>query len=346
LQLLTAHGHRPEFAIELDSVPLSADTPVAVAAQAGLPLVLSSRDEIVARFPNIRSRDVDQETQAALLLPLIIKGVVLGVVVLNFDHPRTFDDEDMGYARAVAQQAALAFDRARLVEAERVAVQARDDFLAVAGHELKSPLAALLLHIQSLQRATRRDPSLSRVAERIDKTAVSGARLEKLISQVLDVSRITTGRLRLEPESFDLADVVKQVTTNFAEGAAKSDTQLTVRVTPIDGCWDRAQIERLLTNLLSNALKYGRGKPVEVALERQDGHAMLSVTDHGIGIALDKQQKIFDRFERAVASREFGGFGLGLWITRQIVEASGGTIRVESEPGLGAKFTVCLPVER
>jgi len=223
------------------------------------------------------------------------------------------------------------------------AVLVRDDFLAMAGHELRTPLTGLLMQMQSVQRTMRNDPTAN-VAERLEKAIRNGLRLEKLISQLLDVSRIAAGRLSLEPESFDLAGLVKEVVARFSDTRLITDSPITLRAeASVHGIWDRERIDQVITNLVSNAIKYGRGKPVEVELARGTSHAVLRVTDHGIGIDVAHQDKIFQRFERAVAAREFGGIGLGLWITRQIVEASGGTIEVNSSPGAGATFTIRLP---
>jgi PAS domain S-box-containing protein len=224
------------------------------------------------------------------------------------------------------------------------AVHVRDDFVAIAGHELKTPLAALLMQIESTRR-TLCAGQTSNLVERLDKIANSGRRLEKLINELLDVSRITTGRLRLEPEPFDLAAMVREVVTRFSESSPQRTCTISVRASEsVDGCWDRQRIDQVVTNLLSNALKYGRSQPIEVEMEIQGDTAVVRVIDHGIGIDPMHQEKIFQRFERAVAPREYGGFGLGLWIVRQIIEASGGTIAVESEPDRGSTFTFRLPL--
>jgi signal transduction histidine kinase len=226
------------------------------------------------------------------------------------------------------------------------AVRIRDDFVAVAGHELRTPLAALLMQIQSVQRSQR--AALPPYAhERLDKAVRSVLRLSELINQLLDVSRITSGRLHLEPEVFDLAEMLREVVARFREGGGSSGAKSPISLRTdgnVEGLWDRVRIEQVLTNLLSNALKYGQGKPVELELAIEGGCAVVRVSDHGIGIDRAHHERIFLRFERAVAARHYGGFGLGLWITRQIVEASGGTIAVDSEPNRGSTFVVRLPL--
>jgi PAS domain S-box-containing protein len=225
-------------------------------------------------------------------------------------------------------------------------IRARDDFLAVAGHELKTPLAAMLLQLESLQRSTRTQLP-PRVGDRLDKAVGAGSRLRRLVDQLLDVSRLTAGGLRLEPERVDLSDVVSEIVTRTTEASTRRIGAVIIRSEPhVLGRWDRERIEQAIENLVENALKYGQGKPVEIDLRTEDGEVVLKVTDHGVGIDVENQKRIFDRFERAVSTRDFGGVGLGLWIARRVVEASGGRIDVQSVPGQGAAFTVRLPIER
>lgn len=226
------------------------------------------------------------------------------------------------------------------------ALKVRDDFLTIASHELKTPLATLLMSVQSSARLAAKDPAHAELERRLARASASGARLESLINQLLDVSRISAGRLQLEPELLRLGDVVRDVVERFEETAAKAGCPLEVRLDPsLEGRADRLRLEQIVTNLLSNAVKYGKGSPVAVTLERRAGRAVLSVTDHGIGIAAEQQHRIFERFERAVDAREYGGFGLGLWISKQLVELMGGAIRVESAAGQGATFVVEVPLE-
>ncbi len=296
-----------------------------------------------------------------IVVPIVVRGEAVGTLNLATSKlARRLNTADLELARELALRAAVAVENARLLQAERAArehaeaaqavaqeaVALRDQFLSIAGHELKTPLTALLIHAQGLQRAVLGDPAARRFGEKVEKTISAGARLDKLITQLLDVSRITAGRLRLEPESVDLVALVREAVARHAEAAVRMGCSVGVKSDgALIGRWDQLRIEQVVTNLFDNALKYGRGKPVEVELWREGYEAILRVTDHGIGIPEDYQQRIFGRFERAVAVREYGGFGLGLWITRQIVDASGGKIVVHSRPGEGASFTVTLPLE-
>ncbi len=234
---------------------------------------------------------------------------------------------------------------ARSEEELREALRAREEFLAIASHELKTPLAALLMQVQGLERSTRVGELSPKLRERLSKASAAGERLERLIDEMLDLSRISAGRLKLQPERVNLDEAVREVVDRFAEPAARVNVSITLHLQPgVAGLWDKARLEQVVNNLLSNAIKYGKGKPVEIKVHTEEDHAILEVRDHGIGIARDQQRKIFERFERAHATREYGGLGLGLWIAWQIVEASGGRIEVQSTPGQGAVFTVRLPL--
>jgi len=169
-------------------------------------------------------------------------------------------------------------------------------------------------------------------------------RLTALINSLLDISRITAGRLDLDLEPVDFAAVVRDAAARFREDLARAGCSLEIQTDgPCVGEWDKVRLEQVVTNLLSNAAKYGSSRPVEVTVSGDGPTAVLSIRDHGIGIPPEHRSRIFERFERAVSDRHYGGLGLGLWIVRQIVEALGGSIRVESETGEGSTFTVLLP---
>ena len=170
-------------------------------------------------------------------------------------------------------------------------------------------------------------------------------RLVRLADALLDVSRITSGRLSLAREEADLAALVREVAARFAEEASDAGCALTCDAPgPVRAALDASRIEQVLSNLLSNALKYGHGEPVHVALTTAGGLARLTVADRGIGIDPADQARIFGRFERAVSGRHYSGIGLGLWIVHQIVAGHGGRIEVKSAPGAGSTFTVELPL--
>jgi PAS domain S-box-containing protein len=234
-------------------------------------------------------------------------------------------------------------ERTNLVQAQE-ALRLRDEFLSIASHELKTPLTSLQMQLAGIERiaATLGDDRLRR---RADGTLRAVERLHRLVLQLLDLSRISAGRLQLETEAVDLGALLRNVVAQFREEAARAGCDLRLRVDEtVAGVWDPLRLEQIIANLVSNALKYGAGKPIEISATASSvGGATISVRDHGIGIQVDHQERIFERFERAVSERNYGGFGLGLWIARRIVEAHGGTIRVWSQPGAGSTFTVELP---
>jgi two-component system sensor histidine kinase/response regulator len=227
----------------------------------------------------------------------------------------------------------------------REAVKARDEFLSIASHELKTPLTSLQAHVQMALRALRKQnqPGQAPLTKRLEAAEQASKRLVHLIDGLLDVSRISVGRLELEPEEVDLAEVAREVAARFRPELAEAGCSLEINLESAVGRWDRLRVEQVVTNLLSNAIKYGRGQPIELQVQANDGAARLVVRDRGIGIAPEQAKRIFERFERAVSPRNYGGLGLGLYIAHQIVEAHNGTIRVESRPGEGSTFTVELP---
>jgi signal transduction histidine kinase len=244
--------------------------------------------------------------------------------------------------------------RQELIASElRQAVDARDQFLSVASHELKTPLTALRLQVQSLQRSVVRAPaaqfSPEQLKARFDAADRQVQRLVELIDTLLDVSRLQAGTLAFDVAELDLAALIADIVDRARPTAAAAGSSLTL-ASPAElrGHFDASRVDQVVTNLLSNAIKYGRGKPVTVTLSlaRLPGGSRASITvrDEGIGIAPADQTRIFERFERAVSRTHYSGLGLGLWISRQIAETLGGTLTVESEPGKGARFTLSLPV--
>ncbi|NRD46971.1 hybrid sensor histidine kinase/response regulator [Corallococcus exiguus] len=232
-----------------------------------------------------------------------------------------------------------------LSQSLRESVQARDDFLAVASHELKTPLAAFRLHLERLERSLG-DDALGRARSPLESAGRQVQRLHALMETLLDVSQLTTGRLALDLNDVDLTSVVGNAVARLREEVARMGVTVTLDADmPLVGRYDRLRIDQVVTHLLTNAAKYGQGRPIAVRVAAEDGTARLTVRDEGIGISEADRARIFERFERAVPGRNYGGLGLGLWIARQVVEAHGGRITVDSAPGLGSTFVVELPLE-
>jgi two-component system, OmpR family, sensor kinase len=235
--------------------------------------------------------------------------------------------------------------RAREQAEESVAT--RDMFISVASHELKTPLTPLRLNAQSIVESALHhsmdQPSLLARARGIER---SSKKLEAMIDRLLDVSRLSLGRLQLNLERVELRELLRSVIADMQVEITTSGSSVELAAPlPVVGHWDRFRLEQVFSNLVRNSLKFGRRRPIRVELEARDGIAFVRVRDQGIGIARADLERIFMRFERAVSEQHYGGFGLGLWISQQIVDRHGGAIRLESTVGKGSTFTVTLPLD-
>jgi len=231
------------------------------------------------------------------------------------------------------------------------ALGTRDDFISVASHELKTPLTSLHLQLQMVMRGIKREkdisPSVQKISHALAICERQSSKLSQLLDELLDLTRVRLGKLELQKEEMDLVKVVREVLSVFQQELDQANYKVSVEgPATILGEWDRSRIEQVITNLLSNAIKYGERKPIEIALSQTRGRAIIIVRDHGMGIPQDLQGKIFKRFERAIKDQNIAGLGLGLYITRQIVEAHGGVISVSSRQQQGCTFTVELPLQK
>ncbi|MFY0564577.1 ATP-binding protein [Archangium lansingense] len=300
-----------------------------------------------ARYPELLRR---LGARTALALPISVRGQTLAALLLVSDTPGfQYGPHELALAQEMARRASVAMDNARLYRQSQEAVRLREDFLSVASHELHTPLTPLRLHLQTLQRALASagdGVGDGRLNAKVDKALGQVRRLSQLVDDLLDVSRLTSGRLRLRLEPVDLVELTRDLAERFSEQARAAGCTLHVTTAgPTTGQWDRMRLEQVLTNLITNALKYGVDHPVELHVAVSGEQAHWSIRDHGIGIAPEDLERIFGRFERAVSTRQYGGLGLGLYISRAIARALGGDIHVESRPGAGALFTLELPLE-
>lgn len=230
------------------------------------------------------------------------------------------------------------------------ALQVREEFLCIASHELNTPLTPLRLQIELMARAIKREGvekiPKEKVQRMLDASNRQISRLCGLVDDLLDVSRVVNGKLSLDRTETDLTEVVNETIEQFQEQLITAKCPIEVKKTGnIVGIWDRQRVQQITVNLISNALKYGPGKPISISLSCEDNQAHLAVQDNGMGIAIEDQSRIFERFERAVVSKSgINGLGLGLYIVKEIVQAHGGQIKVQSQVGKGSTFIVDLPL--
>jgi signal transduction histidine kinase len=230
------------------------------------------------------------------------------------------------------------------------AVRMRDDFMSIVAHEVRTPLNGLILETQLRKMHLARDNAaaftLDKMHAMVDRDERQIKSLIRLIEDMLDVSRIRTGKLSIRPSRFDLVQLVSNLLQNFAQQIEAAETEVSFTApAPVEGNWDEFRIEQVVTNLLTNALRYGGRSPIQVRVYREDDEARVEVQDRGIGISQENQKRIFQQFERVSAKTVVAGLGLGLFISEQIVAAHGGSIVVESEINEGALFRVCLPIQ-
>jgi signal transduction histidine kinase len=266
-------------------------------------------------------------------------------------HRKALKHEMEALAAAHREQAALV-DKLQVAQGDlERAVRMRDDFMSMVSHELRTPLNTLYLETQvrklHLGKGNLAPFAPERLPAMIERDQRQIQNMVRLIDDMLDVSRLRSGALSIRPKPFDLAALARRVVDSLAHQAEAAGSAIALDApAPVEGMWDEFRIEQVLTNLLTNALRYGRGSPVAVTVGRAGGQAQMAVSDRGIGIAPQDQGRIFEQFERTEDSRKHAaGLGLGLYITREIVRSHGGDIGVESAPGEGAVFRVTLPLE-
>jgi PAS domain S-box-containing protein len=343
--LLARHPFRPDSGRGLAEV-----------LRTGMPLFIPEVTEDFARAlaqdPEHARRIRDIGLRSVISVPILVQGQVRGAISFASASPgRTYGPEDFRLGQELARRAGMAIDNAAHYREAQDAVRARHEFLSIASHELRTPLTTLLLQLQGLQRAVRREEKNSgslapqAVGGPIDKALAKGEELADLLIELLDHSTMMAGRLKLEPiPEQDLTIAARAAVDSFKDQAARAGVAIHLEAPPrLKGTWDMVRVEQVLYNLVSNAVKYSGGKDIYVRIEEEGDFASLSVRDQGIGIAPEDLDRIFMPFERGARASKFTGWGLGLHIAKQIVEAHGGTIAVESAPGQGATFTVRLP---
>jgi signal transduction histidine kinase len=283
---------------------------------------------------------------SALTAPLPGRTGVFGALVCVSASPaHRYGERDLALAQELGRRAALALENARLFRDAHSAVRRREEFLSIAAHELMTPVASLLLTVQTILEALDQQPlDLEFVRGRAVAGERQGVRLGRLVNELLDVSRIRAGRLELVRAEMDLAAALHAVVGRFRDEVTRKEIDVAVHApAPARGHWDQSRIEQIISNLLSNAIKYGDRQPVLVTLSQDRDKVTLEVADRGIGMDPGFLPRLFNPFERGVSAGHYGGLGLGLYIAAQNAEAHGGKISVCSVPGQGSTFTVELP---
>jgi PAS domain S-box-containing protein len=281
---------------------------------------------------------VDDRMQ--LQVPMRVVGREVGRLVV-LGPPRELQrEQDLEVLEEVARRCAVALENSRLYRAAKHQIRAREEFLAVASHEIRGPIASIRLAVEGLRTAVAPQATLVDLIDREER------RLERLVDELLDLGRLQSGQMHLMIESVDLAVIVREVVSRHAPELERAHSIVQMLGDAVlFGRWDRTRLEQVVDNLVSNAIKFGKGRPIEVTLAQEGDTAILHVTDRGIGIPEDKLATIFEPFERAVPDRHYGGLGLGLYIVRAIVARLGGRISVRSTAETGTTFTVELPRE-
>lgn len=281
-----------------------------------------------------------------IVVPLIAQGQPLGTLTVASTRPdRHYDSRDVVMVQELANRAAVALDNARLYRQAQQAIEARNEFLSIAAHELKTPITTMQGYAQFLLHQLAKGGELKpeRLGKALQNINHQSGKLAQLVSQLLDVSRLEAGRLILEPKPTDLTELIQGLVATIQANAPahslelKAPAQVTALIDPL-------RFEQVVVNLLNNAVKYSpQGGPVLVEITTPDENTVrVSVTDRGIGIAPEFRAKIFERFYQAHSQQHFSGMGLGLYISKQIIELHGGTIQVEFPPEGGTRFVINL----
>jgi signal transduction histidine kinase len=254
------------------------------------------------------------------------------------------------YQRRLRQAHKIIDTLERNYDIAKTEIKARDQFLAIASHELKTPVTSMLLEVQSaihnIKNVSLANFSVVTLLKMLEDTEQQSKRLSKMVNDLLDLSLITTGKIDLEPEHANISKIVTDVVErSTARLTDKKQLNLVIQ-NPVMGYCDKFRIEQAVVNLVSNAIKYGNNKPITITASGNSENVRIVVADRGIGIPQDQQKRIFNRFERAVTSRDYKGLGVGLYITYQIVKAHNGRIHVESYPNKGSVFTIEFPIRK
>ena len=316
------------------------------ALREGQSLLLPVTDPIVMRDAGLDEESIEDaralHVRSVMAVLLEVRGETTGVLTLA-STTRRYDNDDLRFAESYAERAALMLANMELYAQARDAIVVRDEFLSLAAHELRTPLMSLTLSAAVLAKEAPPDaPAGSRRA--VETIARQTRGLARLSDPLLAASRTERAPIAMDAEPVDVAALVREVAADFESALTRAGCELRLDAdTPVLVHGDSTELEVVVSNLLDNAMKFGAGRPVEVAVDAPDGQARVVIRDRGIGISDEQRERLFGRFERGVSMKHFGGLGLGLHIASRIVEAHGGTLRASSRAGEGATLTVELP---
>jgi PAS domain S-box-containing protein len=276
-----------------------------------------------------------------LSVPVISSsGRVVGGLFFGHPEPGMFTMEHEVLVDSIASQAAIALDNSKMVEDIKALSAKKDEFIALASHELKTPLTSIKGYLQVLERTERDNMGKAFLAKALNQVE----KLNNLVTDLLDVSRVEAGKLAMDKTSFSLRDLAQEVIENL------NHTHQTHRIScyateSVTVCADKQRVEQVLVNLLTNAIKYSpQATEILLSLKTTNNNAVVTVKDEGIGLTESQQQQIFTRFYRAEGTANVPGLGLGLYLTKEIVDRHGGSIGVKSEEGKGSEFWFTLPL--
>jgi signal transduction histidine kinase len=283
-------------------------------------------------------------------LPISRQSRLSAIFYLENDLlPGVFSSKRLTVLEILAAQVAISIDNSKLYKASQDAIRLRDNFLSIASHELKTPLTPLKIQLQTLMDHLRKDTLQSLTPEKkmtmIERADRQITRLHVLIEELLDVTRISSGQLSITPTRFDLSELIRELADRLSDALRLGGCTLNVEVpASLPGRWDRLRLEQAVGNLVTNAIKYAPRTEISLQVSATGKGVLIAVKDRGIGIGTEDTERVFERFERVLSAQNVSGLGLGLYIVRQIAEAHGGTIRVESTLGQGSTFLLELPL--
>lgn len=297
-------------------------------------------------IPPINSFMVTDPFYTLQLILILVEGTFVSYLI---DIGKR-KDKTLEYRREIRILNAKILDLDKNARDLKKEIRQRDEFLSVASHELKTPLTSMLLQTQTalhnMRNVSLSQFSVGNLMRMLESVENQTRRLSKMINDLLSVSVIATGNLELEYEKTDFNKLVKDVLNDFSTRIEKENYRILYEDEgkQIIGDWDKIRIEQAISNFISNAIKYGDHKPIQIRLKRVNNHAEFIIKDDGIGMSSQLQKNIFDLFQRGVSKAEYKGLGIGLYITQKIIKAHGGSIQVKSSPNRGTEFTTILPL--